>query len=206
MNDGGNMTKRIMVLILLLMLVVPVLGQRAPKKSVTFFAPGSFYIYLQGSMAWVNPDHFIYDSKEGTFAPVFGVGFRAVDFNWMYLNLEFDFSQARYGSGYDEARVRFYNFKLGTEFWLSGNRNPGFLMAVGVGSITYPDLSYNSYNGNNEITFLLEVGMKVKLSRHLSIRSDFRFFTEPDSVSDYYYEDNSHLIATALSVGLQFNL
>lgn len=199
------MTKRIMVLILLLMLVLPVLGQKAPKKSVTFFAPGSFYIYLQGSMAWVNPDHYIYDSKEGAFAPVFGVGFRAVDFNWMYLNLEFDFSQASYGSGYDDARVRFYNFKLGSEFWLSGNRNLGILAGIGVGSITYPDQSYNSYDGNSEITLLLELGLKVKLSRHLSIRSDFRFFTEPESAGDYYYEDDSRLIASALSIGLQFN-
>lgn len=200
------MAKKMMGLILLLMLVVPVLGQKAPKENVTFFAPGSFYVYLQGSMAWVNPDHAIYSSKEGAFAPVFGVGFRAVDLNWMYLNLEFDFSQVRYGSGYADRRVRFYNFKLGTEFAFPWIRNLGFLAAFGVGSITYPDQSYDSYDGKSEITFLAELGVKVKLSRHLSIRSDLRFFTEPESIDDdYYYEDSSHLIASALSVGLQYN-
>ncbi len=199
------MVKKMMVLMLLVILVLPVLGQRAPKKKVTFFSPGSFYVYLQGSMAWVNPDHAIYDSKEGAFAPVFGVGFRAIDFNWMYLNLEFDFSQASYGSGYTDTRVRFYNFKLGTEFAFPWSRDLGFLAAFGVGSITYPDQYYDSYDGKSEITFLVELGVKVKLSRHLSIRSDFRFFTEPESVEDDYYDDDTHLIASALTVGLQYN-
>lgn len=201
------MKKKIMVLILLFMLVLPVLGQNPPKKKVTFFAPGSFYVYVQGSMAWVNPYHEIYSSKEGAFAPVFGVGFRAISLgNMKFLNLEFDFSQARYDGGWDyyDQRVRFYNFKTAFEFWMSRKRNLGFLAAIGVGSITYPDQPYDSYDGKSEITLLLEVGTKMRLSKHLAVRSDLRFSIIPEP-EDEYYDDESTLVATVLTVGLQFN-
>ena len=200
-----------MILIMILVLAASLQGQTTPKKGVTFFAPGSVYIYLQGSMAWVNPDHYIYDSKESALAPVFGLGFRAINFyDRIFLTLEFDYSQATFDSGNYDTRVRFYNFKLGSEFRFGIKRDLAFTVALGVGSITYPDQGYLSYDGDNEITLLVELGARLRFSKHLSIRTDLRLFAEPESIDDcydeyYYCDDDSRLIATSLSIGLQFD-
>jgi len=81
---------------------------------------------------------------------------------------------------------------------------------MGFGSITYPDISDTNYDGNNERTLFLELGIKAALSKNLSFRTDFRFFLDPneggdDYYYDEYYDDNSHLIAFAMSAGIQFN-
>lgn len=185
-------------------------GQTATKKRVTFFAPGSVYVYVQGGMAWVNPDHYIYDSKESAIAPVFGLGFRAVNFHdRSYLALEFDYSQAKYGTGYFDTRVRFYNFKIVSEFRFGRKRDVSFTTALGIGSITYPDEGDYGYYQNGEITLLVEFGVKVKLIKHVSLRTDLRLFAEPESSGDYYdeyyYNDDSRLIASSLAIGLQFD-
>ena len=205
------MPKKIIVLILLIMLVMPVWAKKARGKGVTFFAPGSVYVYLQGSWVYINPDYFIYDSKENAFAPVFGVGCRVIDFgNSMFMNLEFDFSQVTFDSepGYTDKRVRFYNFKLGGEFLFFHNKL-GLLTNIGIGNITYPDRYDYGYDGNSELTLLLELGIKIAMTKHLNFRTDCRFFTEPDTnlYDDYYYygDDDSRLIGFTLAVGLQYN-
>jgi hypothetical protein len=208
--------KKILIIMLLIVLVVPILSQgktKKPRKQVTFFSPGSFYVFLLGSFVRINPDHYIYDPKKSAIAPVFGFGWRALNFGSnFFMNLEFDYSQSKLESGvyYGNRRVRFYNFKLGVEYWLKNPRKFAIIGNMGFGSITYPDISDTNYDGNNEPTLFLELGIKAALSKNLSFRTDFRFFLEPneggdDYYYDEYYDDNSHLIAFAMSAGIQFN-
>ncbi len=201
------------MLMLMLMTAVSVSAQKPRKKPVSFFASQSFYVYVQGALMNVNPDHYLDNSKESTFAPLFGAGFRAINFGKrMFLNLEFDYSQANYGPGFDpgDRRVRFYCYKVGGEYRLSRKKNSSLWTALGLATIRFPDLFYN-YDGESEHTLLLEVGFKLALYKHFSLRADFRFFTE--SVESYYdeyldewiNERDPRLVATALTVGVQFN-
>jgi hypothetical protein len=204
--------KRITILILVFALAALLPGQTEPKRRVTFFAPGSVYVYLQGAMTWVNPDHNLHNSKEIAFAPVLGVGFRAVNFyDRIFLTLEFDCSQAAFDSGNHDRKVRFYNFKLGSEFRIGRKRDLAFTTAFGVGSITYPGLGPISTFGDSELTFLVELGARVRFSRHMSLRTDLRLFAEPESITDdcfdeyYYCGDDSRLVAASVSMGFQFD-
>jgi hypothetical protein len=199
---------------LMLMTAVSVSAQKPRKKPVSFFASQSFYVYVQGALMNVNPDHYLDDSKESAFAPLFGAGFRALNFsNRMFLNLEFDYSQANYGPGFEsgDRRVRFYCYKLGGEYRLSGKKDSSLWMAVGLATISFPDLFYYNYDGDSEHTLLLEVGFKLALYKHFSLRADFRFFTESvQSYYDEYYDEwinerEPRLVATALTVGVQYN-
>ncbi|MCP5108593.1 MAG: porin family protein [bacterium] len=200
--------------ILVIVLVMPLSAQKPRKKKVTFFAPQSFYVYVQGALINVNPGHYLDDPKESAFAPLFGAGFRAIRFSdRMFLNLEFDYSQANYGPGFEpgDRRVRFYCYKLGAEYRLSGKKDSSLWAAVGLANISFPDLSYYSYGDDSELTLLLEVGLKLALYKRFSLRADFRFLTENvDSYYDEYYdewinESDPRTIATALTVGVQFN-
>lgn len=130
-----------------------------------------------------------------------------------FFSLEFDYSQANYGPGYElvDRRVRFYCYKVGGEYRLSRKKDSSLWMALGLATIRFPDLYYSNYGEDSESTLLLEVGLKLALYKHFSLRADFRFFTE--SVESYYdeyldewiNEREPRLVATALTVGVQFN-
>ncbi len=199
---------------LMLVTAVSVSAQKQRKKPVSFFASQSFYVYVQGALMNINPEHYLDDSKESAAAPLFGAGFRALNFsNRMFLNLEFDYSQANYGPGLEpgDRRVRFYCYKVGGEYRLSRKKDSSLWVALGLATVSFPDLPYYNYNDDSENTLLVEVGVKLAIYKHFSLRADFRFFTESvESYYDEYYdewinESDPRLVATALTVGVQFN-
>ncbi len=217
-----------LISILVLAMVLPLSAdQKKRKGKVQFFAPGSVYLYTGVALNSINPDHILTGTKETAVGPLFGVGCRVIDFgNNFSLNLEFDYTMSKFGTYYfsTDGKVRFLNFKLGGEFWFAPKDRFALLVNIGVTSIDYSGMD-GYYYDDNELALSLEIGAKIKFSKHLSLRADLRFFLEPDDGEydyyDYYDEYNydgytyynepywddssSRLIAWALSVGLQFN-
>ncbi len=197
------------------------------KSRVTFFAPGSFYVYVMGSYNhFVPPEDYYYSleyESADAFAPVVGLGYRVLDIrDRFFISLEGDYRTAKYDFG---------NFARGQKIdllTLMANMEASFtsrfpmivFLGMGVGIHRLPDLRYENSQGelipqDDSITVMaLDLGVKIPISRSLFIRTEFRWNGEVYGSYDYHYDDewdseydNTEwdFLSSSFSVGLEFH-
>ncbi len=200
--------------ILMFIIMVMVIGVSFPEtKSVSFFSPGSFYIYIEGGTIGINPyEPYEYGGKEWGTTMIFGAGYTLLNIHNRYkLNFEFDFSNPKYSvfSDYEyfDQRISFANYKLDFEY-LFRNGRVSLFSGIGVSNIKY--LENEFYHEYSITVMLVEAGLKVALSKNLFLRGEFKFFLDPeentiDYYDDYYFDfdDDSSPIASVFAIGLE---
>ena len=224
------MKKKIPIaLIFMILFILAGRGQLFPKSQsiIRFFSPRSLYIYLMGSYNYFTPpmDYNLTmgSASSDAFAPVVGIGYRVVNF-WdrLFISLEGDFSMARYNFG-DAARNRDISL-LTFMFNLEGTVYPKFPLlvycGVGVGFHRLADLGYENIwgdyirYGDDHLTVLaLDLGIKIPISHHLLIRTEFQWNGEVYgnfAYGDEYWNDEWNntqwdFLSSSVSVGLEFH-
>jgi hypothetical protein len=188
------------------------------KSTVKFFAPGGLYVYVLGSYNRFAPsqDHRTALGSESShaYAPLLGVGYRVVNINdRVFVSLEGEYSWAAYNfAGLTrEQKISTVSFMLNVKWRISSKFPLVVFGGFGVGSHGLSDLGYENDQGDyilvgdDTVTILvLDVGIKVPISRFLLIRSEFQWNSER-----YYSIEllNTYRVlkSSALSVGLELH-
>ncbi|NIM15579.1 MAG: hypothetical protein GTO45_26680 [Candidatus Aminicenantes bacterium] len=194
-----------------------------PKSNVSFFSPRSLYFYVMGSYHHFVPPGDFYlelgDESSEAFAPVIGIGYRVLNArDRFFLNVEVDYSPAEFDfDGFArEQKISVLTVMFSAEGTISSR--PHFLVfgGIGVGFYRLSDLGYYNYIGdyifvgNEGITTLaLGLGIKVRISRNFTFRSEFRWNGEVYVSYDEYYDewDNTDwfFLSSSFSLGLEFH-
>jgi hypothetical protein len=197
------------------------------KSTVKFFAPGGFYVYAMGSYNRFAPsqDHYITlgSGSSHAYAPLLGIGYRVVNINdRLFICLEGEYSPITYDFE-DFARhqeISVFSLLLNFEGRIFSKFPLLVFGGIGVGFHGLSDLGYENDQGdyilvgNDTVSILvLDMGIKVPISRFLFIRSEFQWNTELYTNREYYNDYWVHpwdikwdfLHSSALSMGLEIH-
>jgi hypothetical protein len=188
------------------------------KSTVEFFAPGGFYAYVMGSYNRFAPSQDNYmalgSDSSHAYAPILGIGYRVVNINdRVFLGLEGEYSWTAYNfaGSTREQKISTVSFMLNAEGRISSKFPLVVFGGFGIGVHEFLDLGYENDQGDfipiedDTMTILvLDVGIKVPVSRFLLIRSEFQWNSERYNSIEYR---NTYSISksSALSVGLELH-
>jgi hypothetical protein len=198
------------------------------KSTVKFFAPGGLYIYVMGSYNRFAPPDDYYDAmgseSSHAYAPLLGIGYRVVNINdRVFISLEGEYSPMTYDFG-DFARnqqISVLSLILNFEGRIFSKFPLVLFGGFGVGSHGLSDLGYENdqgdyiFVGDDTVTILvLDVGIKVPITRFLLFRSEFQWNSEAFGPYEYYTISQvdpwdkklDFLHSSAFSVGLDIHL
>lgn len=195
-------------------------SQSKSTSTVKFFAPRGLYIYVMGSYNRFSPseDHFLAlgSKRSHAYAPLLGIGYRVVNIkDRVFISLEGEYSAAAYNFGdlASNQKISLLSFMLNTEGRISSQFPLVVFGGFGVGFHGLSDLGYE--NVKDSITILaLDVGIKIPISRHLVIRTEFQWNSESYEHYDYYdeywddpgsYGKLDFLSSSSLSGGLEIH-
>jgi len=194
---------------------------------VTYFSLKSLYVYTMDSFSVYDPsdEHYL---ELGTlsandFSPLFGAGFRLVNIrDRFFLNLEADYSENTFdfagsAGGQD---IDTWAVMVDCE-WFLRHFPVSFAFGLGVTIHHLSDLGYYDTKdqfiptGDDTVTAVaMRLGIKFPISRHLTLRSEFRWSGEyyDDYYNDYwgwnsgYYDDSEfNFIFSALCFGIEYH-
>jgi hypothetical protein len=153
------------------------------------------------------------------YAPILGIGYRVVNINErVFISLEGEYSPITYDFG-DFARnqkTSVFSFLLNFEGHIFSKFPLAVFGGFGFGSHRLSDLGYENDQGDyivvgdDKVTILvLDVGIKVPISRLLLIRSEFQWNSESSGFSttqvDPLERQSDFLHSSALSMGLEIH-
>jgi hypothetical protein len=203
----------------------PLFSQRGStsKSNVTFFSSRSLYFYVMGSYNHFPPpgDFYLEPGGESSdaFAPVIGIGYRLLDvLDRFFLNVEVDYSPVEFDfDGFNRGqKTGVLIFMLDSEGKILSRPHLSVFVGMGVGFCRLSDPGYYNYTGDyisggdeGITTLAIGMGIKVRISRHFTFRSEFRWNGEVSvSYDDYYDEwDNTDwtFLYSSFSLGLEFH-
>lgn len=194
-----------------------------PKSKITFFSPGSLYIYVMGSYNHFSPleRHFLElgPNSADAFAPVLGIGYQVVNIrDRLFVSLEGDYSPATYNfeNFVRDQKINTFTLMLNVEKRVASKKSPVVIFCgIGVGILRLPDLGNVDYIPADDATITvmaLDIGFKIPISRRFFIRTEFQWNGEVYEDYAYYYEydewDNTqwNFLSSSLAVGLEIHL
>jgi hypothetical protein len=188
------------------------------KSTVKFFGPGGLYVYVMGSYNRFAPsqDHRMALGSESShaYATILGIGYRVVNINdRVFISLEGEYSPITYNFG-DFARnqeISVFSFLLNFEGRIFSIFPLAVFGGLGVGFHGLSDLGYENDQGDyirvgdDMVTILvLDVGIKVPISRFLLIRTEFQWNSE--SYNPIEFRNTYRVLkSSALSMGLDIH-
>jgi hypothetical protein len=227
-------------LILLFMLTtLPLMGfaetskdmvQKRKSSGLSFFSPGSFFVYVLGTHCNFDPPAKYYLDLGGrsvnSFVPMIGLGYRILNSrDNFYLNLSFDYMPAKFDFPHSfNQKANIYTLLLDAEGVFFRDFPISIYFGLGVSIINLDDLGYfDAWDkwvlvGDDSVTAMaIELGMKYTISKNFLIRASLRFIGEIDITNheywdeywdDYFYDNNGILnrLNTSLGVGIEFHL
>jgi hypothetical protein len=208
--------KKIMLWIIILTLIFAgsTFAEKKKKGGFRFLSPGDIYFYTMGTVVNINP-YDVYESygREREFSLLVGAGFPMFIFYDRYkLNFEFDFVKPSYDILADDIMdtqsVQFLNFTLNFEYLLR-NKKVSFYGGLGLTSIKY--LENTIFYKETYTAMLIDMGFKVRMTRNISFRGEFRYYVEPgdseyDAYYDEYYSTSDPIgLGTLIGIGLEIN-
>ncbi len=197
------------------------------KSTVKFFAPGGFYVYVMGSYNRFAPPDEYYNAlgfeSSHAYAPLLGIGYRVVNINdRVFISVEGEYSPIKYDFE-DFARnqeISVFSLMLNFEGRIFSKFPLVVFGGLGFGSHGLSDLGYENDQGeyilvgdDSVAILVLDVGIKVPISRFLLIRTEFQWNSESYGPYEFYtpqidplgYRQSDLLHSSALSMGLEIH-
>lgn len=204
----NKIIKKMTPVLLLAILLIPFQAMAKKKPgNVTYFSPGSFYIYTMASWIVAIPSLDIYGHEGDTAAPMVGLGYTVVNFgNKILINMELDAAPGKFDTFLaGNEKIWFYNLGLNMEY-NSFCRLP-MSAYVGLGGSL---LHYSS--AHDEYVFAANAGVKFVLSKNIRLRAEIRHYWQGWG-DIYYWDDNWYIdyegdaqdFGTAIAMGLEFH-
>ncbi|MDQ1354456.1 MAG: hypothetical protein QG657_4765, partial [Acidobacteriota bacterium] len=115
----NKLIRNLTPVLLLAALLIPFQASAKNRPgNVSYFSPGSFYIYTMASWMFEVPSLDTYGNKGDSAAPMVGLGYTLVNFgNRTLINMEFDVAQAKFDSYLaGNKKTWFYTLALNCEY------------------------------------------------------------------------------------------
>ncbi|MDQ1350877.1 MAG: hypothetical protein QG657_1179 [Acidobacteriota bacterium] len=203
----NKLIRNLMPVLLLATLLLPFQGMAKSRPgNVTYFSPGSFYIYTMASWMVDIPSLDINGHEGDAAAPMVGLGYTLVNFgNRTLINMEFDVAQTKFDSFLTGSKRNwFYTLALNCEYRFF--RMPMSAYAgLGGAMIHYAPT-------HDELVFAANAGLKFNLGKKVKLRAEIRHFWQ--GWGDTYYWDDDWFIdfegdaqdfGSAIAMGLEFH-